>query len=804
MNLTIALQQLLKEEFERQGSHGLIVWYDPGGTLQSLLAPAVPQEIHLLQYEGSYLALRFQLENEDPHFSQRWLIYIPEPSSRESWLRDWELIGAHWEMDLLDLLHRHADLPITPQSKTLLRTHPQNARGLAQRWSDLMQNQAVNPENITGAVLALALGLSAWQTEQAIFELLRSDELKDRLSLSGMWEAFCQKLWEFGAWEGNALTREDMLRKRFQAAILLSELVQAYPDLSDRFSAVLPETSRQGTFAGMSRLWREREDLRSTYLKAAQKIEKEYELGDLLTPHENLLGVETFYGIDELWRNVAVESVAADGSNYAEKAAQVHKIAQNRSQYFWARQSKASYWEPIDYAARLYEGCRQAMNQVDSLSSLEDLIHAYTIDGGWWLLDYYALVSAAHAGNLREAERARLLYPAWRVYGEYLHRVNLAFAGAVANADWKPVQQHFWSQSVTGASRTAVFMVDALRYDLAQQLVARLRPQGLQVGVKSLKGSLPSITEIGMSALLPGAEQGLEVSVANSKLRVRIDDQEVTTREQRVSWLMQKIPQNSKVIRLDQVEQEIYNSVQTLVVLSREVDAFGTFAAEIDPAGLLDLIERIDKGIQYIIEQGFERVFVVTDHGFLYLPPDISQQGLGHPAAKVCKRRFAIGANPEGCVVKSANEIGLKGEEVFAFPSGSTRFQIQGDTGVFHHGGISLQECILPALEIKPAVVYEKVGVIMELSSPITSRIVLVPLKATNVSLFSRPRKVAVEISGHDSPVIEMSSLNQSGVARVEWLGFADNPPAQVTVRLKDAESLQVLEERNAKVEIFL
>lgn len=802
MKLVVTLQQLLKEDFKRQGSHGLIVWYDPGGTMQSLLASAAPQDIRLKQFEGSYLALRFQVENEDPHLSQRWLIYVPEPSRKESWLRDWELIGAHWEMDLLDLLHRYADLPITPQSKSLLRSHPQNAHLLAQRWSDLMENQAVNLDNISKALLAMALGLSGWQTEQAVFELLRSDDLKERLSPNGLWETFCQILWEFGAWEGDPPAREDVLRKRFQASILLSELIQSYPDISDRFSDVLPGANRRGIFAGMARLWREREDLRSTYLKAAHKVEKEYKLGDLLIPNEELLSVETFSGIDELWRHVAVESVAVDGSNYAEKAAQVHKIAQNRSQYFWARQSKASYWEPIEYAARLYEGCRQAMTQ--ELSSLEDLIHAYTVDGGWWLLDYYALVSAAHAGNLREAERARLLYPAWRVYGEYLHQVNLAFAGAVANTGWQPVQQHFWSQFVTGALRTAVFMVDALRYDLAQQLVTRVRSEGLEVSLKSLKGSLPSITEIGMSALLPGAELGLEVSVANSRLRVRIDDQEVTTREQRVSWLMQKMPQNNKIIRLDQIEQEKYDGVGTLVVLSREVDAFGTFVAEIDPAGLLDLVERLGKGIQYIIEQGFERVFVVTDHGFLYLPPEVSQQGLGHPAPKVCKRRFAIGANPQGCVVKTANEIGLKGEEVFAFPSGSTRFQIQGDTGVFHHGGISLQECILPALEIKPADVYEKIGVVMELSSPITSRIVLVPLKATNVSFFSRPRKVVVEIAGHASPVIEMSSQNQSGVARVEWLGFADSPPAQVTVRLKDVESLQVLEERLVKVEVFL
>lgn len=804
MDLVITLHNLITEEFSRQGSHGIIIWYDPGGTLQSLLKHALPENAHLLPYEGSYLALRFKLEDEDPSFGQRWLVYIPEPPPQESWLRDWELMGMRWEMDLLDLLHRQADLPITPQAKSLLREHVQNARQLAQRWSEVMQNQAVTLETITTSLLALALGFSTWQAEGAVFELLRSDKLKERLEPFGLWESFCQKLWDFGGWEGTPAAREDALRKRFQAAVLLSELVQAKPELGGGFAEILPAEHRRATFAGMARHWREREDLRSVYLKAAKKIEKEYNLDALLAPQPELLGVETFSGIDELWRKAAVESIAVDGSNYAEKAGQVRKIAQQRSHYFWARQSQASYWAPIEYAARLYEGCKQAMEQASHLSTANGFIQVYSLDEGWWNLDYYALASAARAGSLKEEERKRLLYPAWRVYGQYLHQVNLAFANAVAQADWIPDQVHFWSQFVTGASKTAVFMVDALRYDLAQQVFTQIQSEGLQVNLKPMKGSLPSITEIGMSALLPGAEAGLGISVDHGKLRVQIGDQEITTREKRVEWLAQKMPPNSKTIRLDQIEQETYEDTQLLLVLSREVDQFGTFAAEIDPAGLLDLLERIEKGIQLLVDQGFERLLMATDHGFIYLPPEVSSNGAGHPAAKVCKRRFAIGANPSGCVVKSAQKIGLKGEEVFAFPSGLTTFQIPGETGVFLHGGISLQECILPVIEIKSAKVYEKVQVSMVVPASITSRIVQISLEAKNVTFFSKPRKVIVEVGNRASPVVEISFQNQSGVARVDWLGFTEEPPAQVKVRLKDAESLQVLEEQVVRVEMFL
>jgi hypothetical protein len=38
----------------------------------------------------------------------------------------------------------------------------------------------------------------------------------------------------------------------------------------------------------------------------------------------------------------------------------------------------------------------------------------------------------------------------------------------------------------------------------------------------------------------------------------------------------------------------------------------------------------------------------------------------------------------------------------------------------------------------------------------------------------------------------------------MEWLGFSEDPPDEVSVRLKDVESYQVLEEKRVNVEIFL
>ena len=50
MDLKVALRTLLQDEFDRQGPHALLVWYDPGGTLRSVVEGALPADVRLLRF----------------------------------------------------------------------------------------------------------------------------------------------------------------------------------------------------------------------------------------------------------------------------------------------------------------------------------------------------------------------------------------------------------------------------------------------------------------------------------------------------------------------------------------------------------------------------------------------------------------------------------------------------------------------------------------------------------------------------------------------------------------------------------
>jgi len=255
---------------------------------------------------------------------------------------------------------------------------------------------------------------------------------------------------------------------------------------------------------------------------------------------------------------------------------------------------------------------------------------------------------------------------------------------------------------------------------------------------------------------------------------------------------------------LDELRTTDLSDTRILVVFSRELDEFGTFVSDIHPRGLLEMVSRIAQGVRFVAEKGFQKVFVVADHGFLFAPegcePSIVQAPSG---ALVTKGRFVVGGQTEGCWIAQANEIGLQGNLLFAFPEGFSVFALQGERETFLHGGLSLQESIIPML-CGQAVLMPKVSVRMQVQEPISSRIVRVIVEAQVDNLFAEPRKVKVRMGNRESDVVEVSSQQQRVELSFVWLDEFETPPDSVTVQLLDDETGQVLEEKQVSVQLLV
>ena len=802
MSLLDRLRQEISEALGRQGDHGILVWYDSGGTLRDLAEDAAPPGTSFLRFRGSYLALRYEVEEQAPDLTGRWVLYVPESPPPESWLRDLEMLGQRWELDLLELVHRKYGIPLMPVPQRLLRDYPENARLLARAWKEAAPDRLEREDDIVKALLGLVFELSNWNPMEALIRFLAQSGWRQRLEPRGLWEEWVRWVRDYAGWR-DVPEDEAGLRERLAATALLSEFASFLPDLASAFDFLPQNMDRRERLAELARNWRDRSAFQDSYERQALEVEQRYGLAARVSLSQNLLAAETFPFVDDLWRRELRAAVGPDGAGLAERGGQVREIAQRRGALFWTRRrpEHKRAWESIELAAQLVEGARQAVEQSERLGSVAEFMERY--QDGWWRLDLWALELAAREEDLDPEDRSCFVSPAWQVYGDFLDAVNRRFVDAVRREGWRPEPSAFWPRVRSGRRRTAIFFVDAFRYDLARR-VAESLGDDFSVDVKAVRGVVPSITELGMAALLPAADQGLEVAWGPDRIRVRIDGHEVGSRSERRDWLERHLGRKSRILDLDEVAGADLADVERLVLFSRELDEYGTFAAHLHPQGLLELVDRIARAIRLLLDRGFQRFLLVADHGFLYVPPDIEPQRLSPGTARIVKHRFAIGARLEGCWTAAAHELGIRNSDVLAFPAGLAVFSLQGAPSQFLHGGLSLQESLVPVLTLQVTRPASRVEVFLGDLDRITSRIAVIPVRASQSDLLAAPRRVRVRVGDRESDVTEIGGQRFEASLQIPWLDFLTSPPLNVTVSLLDADTGEVLDRRDVPVHLVV
>lgn len=88
-----------------------------------------------------------------------------------------------------------------------------------------------------------------------------------------------------------------------------------------------------------------------------------------------------------------------------------------------------------------------------------------------------------------------------------------------------------------GEGKVAYVWVDALRFEMAREL-CRLLADDFKLECQPAIGTMPTITEIGMAALLPKAHEAAKVvSVGGGKLALEIGGKVIKDRKDRVAFL---------------------------------------------------------------------------------------------------------------------------------------------------------------------------------------------------------------------------------------------------------------------------
>ena len=276
-----------------------------------------------------------------------------------------------------------------------------------------------------------------------------------------------------------------------------------------------------------------------------------------------------------------------------------------------------------------------------------------------------------------------------------------------------PEQAAFYSQRIAPAgSRLFVIISDAMRYEVAAELAGELcREMPSEVQLTSCQALLPSITKFGMAALLP--HQELSIRVRDGGVSVLADGQS-TEAPNRDAVLKAANPKSVALRAADLLNRKR----EERAALVRGMEVVYLYHDTIDAASHVDdhkvfpaCREAIDelKNLVRIIVNEFTgtNILLTADHGFLYTAEPLeedSKAGSGLERAQILElaRRYVL-TTPDAEAPHLLPVKFLKGEapaRLFA-PREQIRLKVRGSGMNFVHGGISLQEMVVPVIEFR-------------------------------------------------------------------------------------------------------
>ena len=358
-----------------------------------------------------------------------------------------------------------------------------------------------------------------------------------------------------------------------------------------------------------------------------------------------------------------------------------------RRKWVWARMGESPLALALECLAILARQTNQSLGG-DTLNTMA----SHYAETGWRTDDavWRSLAAVKTTEDCQAVEAAvRTLYLPW-LDDAARHFQKLAAATPL------PVSRDSAPPDVKSGG--CLLFADGLRFDLGQRLSARAEESGLRVAAGRRWAAAPTVTATAKPAVTPAASkikghrlgEGFEPDVASTGLPA-------TTER------LRKIIESEGYQVLGSTEVGKPSPTAHAWAEYGELDRLGHALQGKLPAQLDAQLDLLLERIRALLDAGWKQVQVVTDHGWLLLPG-------GLPSVKLAQ--YLVGSRWARCAtIKETSQVDLpmaawfwNPAESFAFGPGVSCF---GAGNAYTHGGLSLQECLIPALEFTLAQVGE-------------------------------------------------------------------------------------------------
>ncbi len=409
-------------------------------------------------------------------------------------------------------------------------------------------------------------------------------------------------------------------------------------------------------------------------LKAAQPATLSDEHPDSWPWHNELA--------EDALRGALASLAGVSASEAAEKVCALEAAHGVRRGWVWARLGMAPLARALDHLVRLADAVERPVGGVTP----QEIGELYAREG--WMTDRAAMDALASVETTADltavAAAVDALYRGWLDQG----------ARALQEAfDRSPPTVS--DPSATPPAGTCLLFVDGLRFDIAQVVREALASEA-RVTVEWTISAIPTVTATAKPAVSPVAGRltpGPNLSPAAKPGGPALSADAFRKALEEAGW--QDLGSGS----MGDPSGRAWAEGGDIDKLGHNLP--GKLARRIQAE-----VDQVAERILSLLEWGWKRVVVVTDHGWLYLPGGLPKVGLPIHVAEVRKGRCA--RVKEGAVVEHQTLPWRWDPQVrIAIAPGISCYEAGRQ---YEHGGVSPQECVTPRITVEAKEPAPKVG----------------------------------------------------------------------------------------------
>ncbi len=720
----------------------LVFWYDDKAEFAEDMETVELQnaKIYYLQPDNQFYTKYF-LERVDK--ATNYLIYapFPKPDVRDNHLEDTMLYSRRFFADRASLLS--VDLGIEEKYKPVIEKHIKffANKERTQRFYDL-EIENFNEENILVGLLSAVCKARTCSFEEVVRIVLTDSELVDNAFLQefekyDLLSAFWQLCEQHFGYTDTKPSLERLLVTLFvtyTGRYVQAELPAAWKSFvsykSGNIIAFLDSLMN-------SVLYRDKYDALSAHVAKGLNVFSAF-AGMRV---DDLVECDTFLAVDQVLVKWLIGRLVSEDIGAIVNGFTIPELCEKRAKMHFGRKTGKTY----QMLSSAYSMVKEAdYHAADGLKPIIDryLAADYNMDQQYRKFYYYYdkvnCSEGAREGGLGQQLESTESFESLRelvenIYtNEYLACLLPAWnAGIQQDAAFSaiPLQREFYNANLRYTKeRTVVIISDAMRYEVGQELFARMQDDPKCTAKLSVQLSvLPSYTRLGMAALLP--HKTLEMTDDFQVLADGILCDNLAGRQQ----VLQSYNPDSVCVQFDDIKnlkvaelRDVLTKRQIIYVYHNQIDARGDKANTEDEVfnACEEAVQEIMDLIHRISVSGNTYHFIVTaDHGFIYKRDKLTESdkvncsegaregGLGRKiSGKSADKAFV---NRRFIVSKAALEddgidhmsmgrvLGNEDSKVVSYPVSSNVFKVAGGGANYVHGGSSPQEMLVPVLEFK-------------------------------------------------------------------------------------------------------